>query len=328
MKVSEKQQLIIQTLQENLPELHFNSKHWGAGENLTQSTYFLREDLDYYKKSIYYYSPSNTLVHFTTIDATKLIIKNKCIRLYNLNNLNDPREYSYGSKLIYERAEDFDDCKENYYVLSFCQENVLKRTTGKEFNMWRLYGDNGFGAAIKFNFVDFDNYIWKDFFISKVFYGNVNRAKFQNISKTIKELELHNPLVTIDISILSCFHKSKLFSLENEVRLLYDKRKIRGMGHTRYQADGGFDFPIEYTDKKKSEAKNKKVKYIELEINNHNHPHIFPQIPIPGIKEIVLGYNYKETYNQTKEELEKLCYSHIGYTPKISLSRLAKYYHE
>lgn len=210
----------------------------------------------------------------------------------------------------------------------FCDESILKGSTDREFNMWRLYGDNGLGAVVKFDFVNIDDYCWNDFFLSKVFYGNQERSKIQNISETIKRSEQYKPLITIDISRISCFHKSNLFSLEKEIRLLYDKRKTRGMGYSKYYMEGEFKFPLEIVDKDKSQKLGKNIKFIELEIHNINHPIISPCIPIPRIREIIFGYNCKEDYSKLKYEFEEICNSNLGYIPKLSLSRLAKYYHE
>lgn len=119
MTVAEKEKLVVSKIQENLPGLIFNAIHWGQGEDREQITYYINAELASFRNSNYYYSPYKPLVHFTKFESLKSIIESKTLRLYNLNNLNDPREYSYGSKFVHDKAEDFKDCKENYFVLSF-----------------------------------------------------------------------------------------------------------------------------------------------------------------------------------------------------------------
>jgi hypothetical protein len=142
-------------------------------------------------ESPYYYK--NRLVHFTNGLALNSILQERSIRLYNLNNLNDPREFTFASKVLRLDDSSIWDAKNSVFVISFCEAEILKNST-YEFNMWRLYGQNGRGLAIVFSIYN-NPKDWMDFHISKVFYGSEQRNVFDKLRGLMDQLNQDLPIV-------------------------------------------------------------------------------------------------------------------------------------
>ena len=141
-------------------------------------------------------------------------------------------------------------------------------------------------------------------------------------------LEKEKPLVSVDIGKIFCYHKTKLYELENEIRLLFDFRT--SVSATTYKSkEGTVTSPIIKTDILKSVGI-KDIKYLELPIYNTEFKPVFNnnQIPIPKIERIILGYHYKDNFTKVSTLLANLCEGHLGYLPIIERSRLTKYYHD
>ena len=72
--------------------IHFNIPP--HNKNLVNSPYFYNQP---------------TVVHFSNISALNSMVHEQSIRLYNLNNLNDPREFTFASKVFNLREELIND---------------------------------------------------------------------------------------------------------------------------------------------------------------------------------------------------------------------------
>lgn len=92
-----------------------------------------------------------SLIHYTSsVNNLFEILNSGVLRLSNLNALNDPQEWSYLVKSLgmHFNNDQVRDYKAHFFSSSFCKiENELQPDV---FPMWRLYGDDGFGAAIIF----------------------------------------------------------------------------------------------------------------------------------------------------------------------------------
>ena len=141
--------------------------------------------------SEYFYKDNLNFIHFTNLYALQSIISNKNLRLYNLHNFNDPREYSFAGNLLSFNAENKQDAKDNFFLLSMCHSEILssRTPTGIEFNMWRLYGNNGKGLAIELNFDGSQPISWKDYFLGNVHYGASSKTNLKELNKLLRELE-------------------------------------------------------------------------------------------------------------------------------------------
>jgi hypothetical protein len=245
--------------------------------------------------SEYYYQGELKFVHFTSLLAIQSILNSKTIRLYNLNNLNDPREYSFAGDLITFNNINKEDAKENMYLFAMCKTSILTGPTEYEFNMWRLYGQNGDGVCIQFDFSTNPQIGWRDYFISEVFYGSSTKTNLKAIKELLKKYEDERPKTEIDLGQIVAFHKSNLYKLESEVRLLFDNREKKIFRASIYKDSNGKQMsPIINIDITRSVSNNKEIKYLELPIFYNNFQPVFipNKIPIPKIERIILGHSY------------------------------------
>ncbi len=275
-------------------------------------------------KSPYFYDKP-TVVHFSNIFALNSILQERTIRLYNLHNLNDPREFTFASKVFNLSNELVKDAKDNLYMISFCERKILNNASA-EFNMWRLYGKNGRGLAIVFSIAN-DPINWRDFHISKVIYGSDQRRKFVKLLDHIDQLNQTKPYINVDFGKLYAFHKSKMFEIEKEVRIIFDRREKRsGMGNRTVSFQGGLVFPIIKSDLYKLVENRANIHYLKLPLFHKNGDHYDPKIPLLKIDQIIIGYNFIDEVTELTDNLADLCNEQLGYIPTIKQTRLKNFY--
>jgi hypothetical protein len=331
MRYSKKEIKFISEINRLLPNVKINSTRAGNIDGVNQAHFYIPKENVYLENSDYFYKGKLNFIHFTNLLTIESIINSKSLRLYNLNNLNDPREFSFAGNLFSPNHEYKKDARDNLFILSMCEIEILKNSTEVEFNMWRLYGNKGYGIAIELNFETSPPFNWKDYHLSSVYYGTNSKTSLSQLSKMIDHYENENPKLTIDLGQLVCFHKSKLFGLEKEIRLLFDARKKKVHGTSKYRnAENEITSPIIKLDINKSFFSEKEVKFLELPIYHQGFETVFETnpIPIPKIERIILGYQYKDNFNKVKNHLMENCSKSLGYEPIIEKSRLTKYYHD
>jgi hypothetical protein len=329
---SEKERLIVDEIYKMIPVIA--GQRIGNAKQVSGAFYTPSNQYRDLEGSKYYHKGPYRFIHFTTLAATQSIISERIVRLYNLHNLNDPREFSFAGNQIASTPEVKKEARDNLYLISMCNSSLLSRKDSShvEFNMWRLYGDNGNGIAIEFDFEhkEFSPMEWKDYFIGKLHYGDPSRKEIKKLGGLIKKLENIKPKVIVDLGQIICFRKSKLYELEEEVRLLFDARNDKGIGVTKFTDANGIDVsPKIKPDISKSASKKADVKYLELPIYHANHTPVWAPslIPVPKITRITLGYQYADS-KSVKAQLIDLCENSLGYIPKIIDSRLTKFYHD
>ena len=180
-----------------------------------------------YQRSDYYYNGKNTFFHYTPSMHNVLNILNEgYIRMSDISLLDDPQELIFAGKSILTASDknEFKKMKSRTFCFSMCKKD--------NFDMWRLYGNNGWGAALVFKFLpDFKK--GKNSFVSKIYYNDKKKLKvFDNLVKLHKEFFTSNNLLIKEnfweepnkilawISIFLAFHKTSLYKNENEVRFL------------------------------------------------------------------------------------------------------------
>ena len=310
MKYTNKEKIIVDQINKLLPSVTIHSSRAGTKKAVNESHYFIPPENKYLVNSEYYYKDTLKFIHFTSLFGIEGIIESKNIRLYNLNNLNDPREYSFAGNAITFNNVNKKDAKDNLFLLSMCNTELLSEGIENEFNMWRLYGDNGKGVAIELSFEDNSLENWVDYFLSSVQYGAASRTKLLELSSLLKEYSSSKPKVSIDLGQIVCFYKAKLFWLEKEIRLLFDNRKIKTVGATKYKdKDGNETSPIIKIDITKSSFVEKEIKYLELPIYHTDFKAIFENypIPVPKITRIILGYQYHESFKKVHDFIQNIC---------------------
>ena len=332
MTSTKKERIIIDTVTRLIPNVTIKPYRAFDKDGVNYARFFIPPQNKYLSNSEYLYSEKLNFIHFTNLFALQSIITDRNLRLYNLHNLNDPREYSYAGDMLTFNDENKKDAKDNFYLLSMCRTNLVtsRKTTDTEFNMWRLYGNNGHGIAIELNFDESPPIHWNDYFLSEVYYGTTSRTKLKELNKLLLELESEIPTVRVDLGQIVCFHKSRLFKLEQEIRLLFDSRKMNINQLTTCISNGEVISPITKTDISKSSIAENEIKYLELPIYHTKFKAISKEgaIPIPKIERIILGYQFQKNFEKVATHLKDLCEKRLGYLPKIEKSRLTKWYHD
>lgn len=248
-----------------------------------------------------------TVIHYTSIAAMLNIINDEYFRLYNCFNLNDPREVEYANNKysIGFTADEIVEIKQNYFVGSFCEYDI--KLQNEDFNQWRLYGDNGNGAALVFEIENIEER-WENFFIGKICYdeGNEIVDRFKKFIRFHKEFNVKHQLFENTPEILSAISlhfKDEIWKVENEFRLFtscpFDKytfeNKFFGnqnsflsskVEHT-INRNGDFVSYIPLPLNKEREMKN----LLMRGLNDEDAKYFFSLIPHLKLKEIVLGYN-------------------------------------
>ena len=92
------------------------------------------------------------------------------------------------------------------------------------FPMWRLYGGDGYGAAIVFEVLN-AKANWFKYLFAKVQYGqNRSLTKFRDFLAFHNDFQLryHNPIQNWPKSLIAlmALHKNQIWSYEKEIRLL------------------------------------------------------------------------------------------------------------
>lgn len=237
------------------------------------------------------YDPKNNqFVHFTSLRNLHSIINENAVRLYNMENVNDPWEYHYFSGEGLENDK-LSKIKRNTYILSLCDKSVLE---GENIlNLWRLYGNRGWGVAIEFEIKCHVNSTFPDdYFLGKVLYQKPTLEEF-NIKLT--EFEQRNNVKTDPkelIRIPACFHKNPYYRIEEEVRLMtFDSKSTRRATLIPEQKRYKWDF----------NARNELVTYSSLKLGQG------PENIWVTIKKIQLGFQHsEESFMQIEKHLNRL----------------------
>lgn len=177
------------------------------------------------KGTDYYFTDSNKIIHFTSMNILLSIVNEGALRMYNLHNSNDKNEYSYAAselKNIYQNRridesrieKHFDKIKENSFITSTTSVDELNNPS-----FWQKYGDGGKGVAIELEVINnMDK--WKNFYLSKVQYNKLNA--FKRLVKAWNLIQKKYPINIYDINLdfILSMHKSSDWENENEIRLL------------------------------------------------------------------------------------------------------------
>lgn len=316
-----------------LPGAEFSVFTYSSSEIETPNFHFLvcPNENRAFEKGNYFYKKESKPIHFTSLEAIRSILKTKLLRLYNFNNMDDPLEYEFSSRLFDNQVEIISDAKENIFSISFCSEELLeKKHDHDQFAQWRLYGRNGKGVCVVFS-INNNPLNWINHHMSNVHYAKIKKegsshSGFGKIRVLLKELNKTKPGINFDFGKLFCFHKSFLYSNEKEIRLIFDARvKRTGIGFTTYSLKDQVLYPKISIDKDRENVSSP-IKYLELSLDETSLPNK-EEIPSLKIEKIVIGYSYTlKEYNKLNIELKNLARNNLGYEPKIERSKLALQY--
>lgn len=262
------------------------------------------------------YDPKNQklFVHYTSLDALYSILNTGELRLFDLNNMNDPYELNYLIKILdlevnQDQVENF---KSSLFVTSICAYNDTEKDN---FDLWRLYGRNGQGVAIVFEIANSEN-SWNDFLLGKVCYGLKN-----GFSKSLEQaIKLTNEFVRDHhfklkalpqiIGFLLAHHKNDIWEIEKEFRLStfveYDKYDMQPKPSLRILKDSlsfflngsgkqlaYYNFPLDYK---------LKSNYPEYYKGSVESTSLLEKIPQLKINKIIIGYSLSEKLTRELSE--------------------------
>jgi hypothetical protein len=214
----------ILTAKKFFPELDFSSLFsiHGGKEPLSGRFEFGNQDKAI-KNSSYGFKATDTFIHYTSIDSLFNILNSTNLRLYNLNNLNDPTELRFAllKTGITKDMIDIPFYQRSMFLTSFCSYD--KERQNEDYNMWRLYGNDGNGVGLVFQIENASDK-WNDVYFGKVHYGESNTT-FENLKAFLsfhqKFNDEHKILENFPhwIPVMCMLHKSEIWRIENEYRL-------------------------------------------------------------------------------------------------------------
>lgn len=264
-----------------------------------------------------YFFEGKFLLHFTKYKSLRSIISNKNLRLSSLSCLKDPLEFHYAGKILKINPKSLTNAREGIFQSSFCERKILNEPAN-EFNMWRLYGDDGKGAIIEFEISNSPLY-WSDFHLSKVYYGTLDK-KLINMLDIKDEINKSSEIMGFDFGKIIPFHKSQLYSYENEVRIIYDRRIDRtGLQGVTFKSGDETLFPV-VKAKQIEPIFGEQQKTMELPVFHKDFYMLCDEIPVLRINRIILGYN--SSFEKRKKSLAKYCMAQLGYIPEIERTGL------
>ena len=256
---------------------------------------------DVIRDSEYGVSRTDKFIHYTTLNSFCEILNSGELRLFNLYNLNDPYEFNHLIKEYDLKVDEgmIEYFKKTFFVSSFCRYN---ESEGDDFNLWRLYGDNGLGVGIVFELMNkSDNW-------GSCLFGNVNYDSKNVLSQKItKAVALANEYVEkgLDriprlLAQLLLYHKKEIWSIEKESRLsvFFD--------HNGYNQERDYDNPIFKNTLKTFirpsgvvsscitlplEEKMKKIKKPNITDEDFE---LINKLPRLQIEKVILGYGHNE----------------------------------
>lgn len=160
-------------------------------------------------------------IHYTSIENCISIINEGRIRLYNINYLKDPNEYNYLSSFFKNSYCPNKEILNHMHIFSMCE---YKDSNSENFDLWRLYGKEGKGAALVLE-VDGENMkYWESLCIGKVDYNpDIKKISLLNdkcnelILKVSKHFEIE---IEEAFSILKLLTKKQIYSTEKEIRII------------------------------------------------------------------------------------------------------------
>jgi hypothetical protein len=289
------------------------------------------------------YSPKsiNKFIHYTSIDSLFSILNSKEIRLFNLNNLNDKTELKYSANQFNLELNEhqLNHFRNSYFLHSFCQYDGNHLD---DFNLWRLYGQNGSGVGIVFEITNTSDK-WYQMFLGQVNYDMSSESS----ARLIEFIQFHKSFcsnhnnfmqnIPTFILILLLFHKNSIWKIENEFRLLshYEMESV-GKGSSLIDSNCFFDNNLFHTITKNRS----KTAYLTLPLSplsemdfaelrnayDETQDKLFlKSIPSISITKVILGYDYSDKQLiEITELIHRICLEKAMRDINVEITHLIK----
>jgi hypothetical protein len=267
----------------------------------------------FFKESDFYINSGTELSHFTSLKSTISILSDSKIRMYSLSGLDDPNELKHIDDVISmlekKNLSDIEYNKENFYIFSAADKSFIDKDKAIEFNLWRLYGNDGWGIELVFKYIDSHENVY-NCFLSKVFYDNQTiveewKTKHENFENNYKCFCKGADRIIVPLSL---FYKDVIYKTECEIRIVKQKSSFENQ-----VGSIGYDF-----------KNGKNVPYYEMPFdtsNSKSDPHMI-------LTKIIIGYRYSL---KDVDELKKTFISIArlqGKTISIEQTNLSEYFFE
>ncbi|PCJ81837.1 MAG: hypothetical protein COA57_13800 [Flavobacteriales bacterium] len=283
--------------------------------------------------SKYYYNKQLKFIHYTSLRNALNILREKAIRLYDLNSMNDPLELSHSIKSLLPEKSDhlIDDWKQTVFCLSMC--DFRREEEKKNFDNWRIFGDNGKGIGMVLSFPKYSQKNWLNRYLSHVYYKDIDLKEIKKFFKRHNDFiekngfNIRDPIKNLILHI-SCFHKVGIYENENEVRYLYiiDKKSYQDHDSKEVETDIVNNKQVYYTrlplDRRELESRLKNLEFKTEEKQRIRR--LFPEVKV---EQIILGYDYqKSDVWDIKRVVNQLSQSNLGYQVDVKISELKEYF--
>ncbi len=305
--------------------------------DLGSKSWSVPEDSDQIIKRLYNSDMPKQFVQYTSCDSLFGILNSCQLRLYNLFNLNDPHELKFAlNKFDFSLLDDVYNREKQYmFITSFCGYDV--NLQNEDYNMWRLYGKDGFGAALVFEIENY-NFEWNHFTFGKVHYGKDNKP-FGYLKKISQYYYNQDNTAGVSlpsfIPIMCMLYKHEVWKIENEFRLFVnlwynDRTFIENIPLCNYflwtnlnhyvteRGEKGAFTCIPFNLPATGEEMQLRSKGLDIEEYFNQFPHL-------KLKQVIVGYNVNEI--KTKQIIDigsKLIQAKLGYSVQFLESKFKK----
>ncbi len=315
---------------------------WGGADDKDQ---VVQMDLlglaETYNKSIYCYNGPLKFIHYTSLRNLVNILNTGELRLFDLNNMTDPNELNYAFNHIADEinSDKIKTLKSQLFSISFCKYD--EDSLPDDFEMWRLYGQDGNGVGIVISIDSENRDSWHHCILSEMLYGEDKKndlLSFRERDKAFKE-KYKNEITfenTHELALaMAALHKDEIFKNEKEVRLLWTTKETN-----KSWSDHDTDYDIYETLNKEGNRTHyfnlklytqnlfEKLKKLEKQTDEYSQAYVkFTKEYRPKIQidKIILGYRIKdENRFKVTELLKTLSSKRYGTQIKTESSSLIK----
>lgn len=193
----------------HLPNLPISSTGYGGNEFHARL-----HDLNMaYTNTKYSYKGENRFIHWTGLKSLLSIINYREIRLYNLLNSKDDKEFIVAGEELGLSEMMIKHIRQHSYIFSFNKFEELNNE-----DQWKEYGHNYEGVAIEFSIVG-NPANWENFMIAEIQYEVPD--EFRRFASDLKKLKDKHGFTTdrMDLNRVIAFHKRNDLHKEKEVRI-------------------------------------------------------------------------------------------------------------
>jgi len=316
--------------------------------------------------SDYYYNKRLEFIHYTSLNNCLNILREKSLRMYSINSMDDSFELKYASKNIFKglSSDQINVWKSNIYSFSMCEMSVENKKESLDF--WKKYGNDGYGVGLVLSIDKENQKYWYNRYLSKIHYGSKLIDEIVSKHKQfLKNQEVFHILGDNQELLLNlcCFHKPPIYKTEKEIRFLeLDKCPSCGIVDLNFQhVLTGNEFPIIFVERDKNAWKRyeqklspnintsseidisrnlKPVRFKRIAITESLHNELIDKIECPyieknknlffpkfKIKKVIIGYRYKDTdLENIRATLKELSKNHLGYEFDVEMTKLNEFF--